>query len=353
MGLAGTLDGQMLILSASLWLTHFVFMVSKDYPAGLYHDAGTTTARLITAVAGALISWCLYLLLKRKTPRAGLDRFLSAVIYSLPACALLTLINEFAFSRLSGNYLAHPELFMNRGEYIFTFSFFLWIFVAWAALYTTLSSGEQLREQERRLAAADAAASTAQLKALQLQIHPHFLFNTLNTLSGLVGAGRKVEAERMILNLSEFLRRTLATPPNQFVLLQEEFDVQRQYLDIESMRFADRLCVEFNIEPGCDQALTPALILQPLVENAIKHALSRSEGAVTIRLSARREGQTLRLSVRDIRAGDAERVSAGFGIGLVNVRDRLAVLFGDRARFSAAATSDGWLSEIVMPWMVA
>jgi sensor histidine kinase YesM len=347
------LDRHVLVLSFSLWLTHFAFMVSRDFPDGLYADPGSTLARLVTALAAGAISWALYLGLARAPPRASMGTFFRTLAWAIPTCALVTLVNEFAFSRFSANYRMHPELFPNRAEIVFTFSFFFWIFVAWAALYTTLLNAQRLREQERRIAAATQAASTAQLAALRLQIHPHFLFNTLNTLSGLIGLGRGADAERMILNLSAFLRHTLATAPDQLVALQTELEAQRIYLDIESVRFADRMNVVLAIEDGCAGARVPSLILQPLVENAVKYGLARSEGPVTVTIRAQRDGGKLCLSVSDEHGGERADAGAGLGIGLANVRERLSVLYGGQATLASTSNARGWTSKVTIPWMTA
>ena len=350
-------DRQVLILCSSVWSLHFVFMqsfiLSFDLPERIYADPGSTLARLLTVLVAILLSWVLHLFLKRVSRREPLSRLLLAAALSVPACALLTLANEFAFSRLSARYLADPSLFLRREEYVFTFFYFLWIFVAWSALYVTLANAEQLRVQERQVSAATNAAAAAQLKALQLQIHPHFLFNTLNALSGLVSVGRTADAEHIILNLSAFLRHTLATPPDQFVPLREELDVQRLYLDIERLRFGDRLQVDYSIDPECDDGLLPALLLQPLIENAVKHALAVTDARVTVTIGACRCNDRLNLWVEDARAGDLSHSSPGFGIGLANARQRLEVLFGARAALSAEPTPRGWISRISVPWMAA
>ena len=236
---------------------------------------------------------------------------------------------------------------------MFTFSFFFWIFVAWAALYATLANAVELREQELRLAVAEKAASTAQLVALRLQIHPHFLFNTLNTLSGLVATGRSASAERMILDLSAFLRHTLTTSPREFVSLQDELEVQRMYLAIEAVRFMDRLRVVYAIDSECVAGLVPALILQPLVENAIKHGLGDSEEPVTITIGASRRSDVLEVWVKDERREPSPCSTTGLQIGLANVRERLAALFGDRAKLHTGQEGSGWLSRISLPWMSA
>ena len=346
------LDRQILVLSVCLWATHLAFMISRDFPDGPFGDLGSTLARLITAVSAIAMSMAIHAFLKRLSARASLGVLFRALALSAPACLLVTVINEFSFSRLSTYYLTHPGTFPSWRELFFTFNFFLWIFVAWAALYTTLSKAEELREQERRVAAATSAAHIAQLKALQLQIHPHFLFNTLNTLSGLVGKGRVDEAERTIINLSTFLRHTLRASPDQFVTLAAELEVQRMYLDIETVRFAERLKIAYAVDDDCLVAMTPSLILQPLVENAVKHCLSQSEEPVKLTIGARRQGETLQLWVTDERNSEGGQSVPGTGIGLANVRERLEALFGAEGRLGTQRNANGWTASVTHPWIV-
>jgi LytS/YehU family sensor histidine kinase len=242
---------------------------------------------------------------------------------------------------------------VNPGEYVFTFGFFFWIFVAWSALVATLSNAEQQREHQRHLSDVRSAAAAAQLKALQLQFHPHFLFNTLNVLSGLIGIGRSTDAERVIQNLSSFLRHTLASSPDKLVPVKDELEFQRSYVNIQSIRFGNRLRVRYAVEEGCNQALTPSLLLLPLIENALKHAMARTEGTVTVVIGAQRQGDSLELWVADERDGkEIDESAAGFGIGLVNVRERLRALYGERASLVAGPTRLGWLSRLTIPWTV-
>ena len=264
------------------------------------------------------------------------------------------LIDQFALAGLSAEYHSAPGLFVNPGEYVFAFGFFFWIFVAWSALVATLSNAEQQREHERHLSAVKSAAAAAQLRALQLQFHPHFLFNTLNVLSGLIGIGRSTDAERVIQNLSAFLRHTLAASPDKLVPLKEELEFQRSYVNIQSIRFGNRLRVQYAIEEACNEALAPSLLLLPLVENALKHAMARTEGAVTVTIGAQRHGDSLELWVADERAGkESGDPVSGFGIGLVNVRERLQALYGERASLAAGPTRLGWLSRLTIPWTLA
>ena len=219
-------------------------------------------------------------------------------------------------------------------DYAITWLFF---FMAWSAFYiATLSHAEALGVQ-RRLADAESAAQAAQVRALRYQVNPHFLFNTLNSLSSLVMTGRTDRAETMLLALSTFFRTSLSLDPSADVSLAEEIDLQRLYLDIEMARFPDRLTVEIDVPAELEQARMPALLLQPIVENAIKYGVSKSRKAVVIRIEARHldnRRMVLEISNRLKHGGKEELPAAtheGTGLGLANVCQRLEARWGSRA----------------------
>jgi LytS/YehU family sensor histidine kinase len=209
---------------------------------------------------------------------------------------------------------------------------------------------------QRRLADAESAAQAAQVRALRYQVNPHFLFNTLNSLSSLVMTGRTDRAEAMLLALSTFFRTSLSFDPTVDVTLAEEIDLQRLYLDIEKARFPDRLQVEILVPKELEHARLPALILQPIVENAIKYGVSKSRKAVVIRIEARHLGDgrmVLEISNRLKHGGKDELPAAtheGTGLGLANVCQRLEARFGYRAscRFGPMA-SGGYKVALTMP----
>ena len=206
-------------------------------------------------------------------------------------------------------------------------------FIAWAALYLALSYAGAVKVLERRAAGLRSAAQAAELRALRYQVNPHFLFNTLNSLSSLVMTGKRAEAEQMILNLSTFFRTSLSGDPTEDVPLSDELQLQRLYLDIEAVRFPKRMLVEIDLPEALHDACVPGLILQPLVENAVKYGVARSRRPVTIRLSAREDSGGLLVTVENdgVAVKDAGEAPTGTGVGLVNVRDRLLARFGDKA----------------------
>lgn len=209
-------------------------------------------------------------------------------------------------------------------------------------------------ERERRALTAEARLAEARLLALQTQIHPHFLFNTLNAISSLLYSQPQA-ADEMLCALSELLRSVLATAERREVALAEELEFTDRYLAIQQIRFADRLTVRREIDPGLENAAVPTLILQPLVENAVIHGIApRSTPGVLI-LRARREGDRLRLSVSDTGAGDRadgeQRLPVQEHVGLGNTRARLAAFYGGDAHFELAPAAEGGLAaRLDLPW---
>ena len=229
-------------------------------------------------------------------------------------------------------------------------------FAAWSAFYMAMLSQAAALGAQRRLADAESAAQAAQVRALRYQVNPHFLFNTLNSLSSLVMTGRSDRAETMLLALSTFFRTSLSLDPSADVTLAEEIDLQRLYLDIEKARFPDRLQVEIEVPEGLEQARLPALILQPLVENAIKYGVSKSRKAVLMRIEARHLGDgrmVLEISNR-LKSGGKEELPAatheGTGLGLANVCQRLEARFGNKATCRyGPLTGGGFKVSLTMP----
>lgn len=223
--------------------------------------------------------------------------------------------------------------------------------LAWCALYLALVTGEKARAAERREGEFRRAAKAAELRSLRYQVNPHFLFNTLNSLSALVLTGKNQAAERMIQTLSTFYRRSLADDPTADVPLREEFAVQKMYLDIEEVRFPHRLRADYHLPAELENFRVPGMILQPLVENSVKHAVAHSSAQITITLSAREEYDRLVVTVADNGPGaqDKDSSHAGHGIGLANVRERLEARFGDAASLVCGPTEDGYATILRLP----
>jgi sensor histidine kinase YesM len=194
--------------------------------------------------------------------------------------------------------------------------------------------------------------SAAHLHALQMQLQPHFLFNTLNAITTLVEFGRQKEAVSMLSHLNAILRSTLQRTSPEKVPLSQEVEIMENYLAIEQVRFADRLRIEIKVEPGALDCLVPCFLLQPIVENAIRHGIANCEIEGLIEASAKREGSTLHLRVRDSGIGvSAVAPQNGHGIGLRNTRERLAHFYRDGYSMKAQPVeSGGFEVAIAIPY---
>jgi two-component system LytT family sensor kinase len=229
---------------------------------------------------------------------------------------------------------------------------------AWSALYYAINYFLQIEEQNDRLERLEAQATSAQLAMLRYQLNPHFLFNTLNSISTLVLLKQTEPANAMLIRLSGFLRHTLVTQPGARVTVAQEVETLQLYLEIERMRFEERLRTEFRIDPAAANALIPSMLLQPLIENAIKYGVSAQEEGARITLAAQVLGHRLRVTVSDTGPGlqgsrrteimdKAPGKTVSTGVGLANIRDRLAQAYGDDHRFAIETPAGGGFNVVI------
>jgi two-component system, LytTR family, sensor kinase len=232
---------------------------------------------------------------------------------------------------------------------------------AWSALYYAINFFLQVEEQADRLERLEAQATSAQLAMLRYQLNPHFLFNTLNSISTLVLLKQSETANAMLTRLSSFLRHTLVTQPGGKVTVAQEMETLQLYLGIEQMRFEERLRSDFRVEPDAAKAQLPAMLLQPLVENAIKYGVSPQEEGAEIAIVAQVVGPRLRVTVSDTGPGmTMNNIEAGLpavrptharrdstGVGLANIRDRLAQAYGEEHRFEIRSPESGGFSVLI------
>lgn len=341
----------------AFWLIYFCIASMKAVITEMPSQDAMLVRRAVVTMAAIGLTYLLYLLLRR-CESASTSRLLTiAFMAAVPLALAYATVNYIAFYLFPID--GHAELLTEAGAkdlrplpMIILASMDWYFFIAtWAVLWIAISYAAKVRDAERRAAAFAQAAVDSELRALRYQVNPHFLFNTLNSLSALVMNGRTDEAERMILNLSTFFRESLTRDAREDIPLAEEIRLQQLYLDIEAVRFPSRLVVQIDVPPTLEDAMVPALILQPLVENAIKYGVSRSRRPVAVRISAEAIGNRLDLLVQD----DADPAvptagTAGCGVGLGNVRARLSARFGDGASLSAGpAASGGWAVHLSMP----
>lgn len=208
------------------------------------------------------------------------------------------------------------------------------ILAAWSCLYFGIKYYRMLQILNEKALKAANAAQQAQLKALRYQLNPHFLFNTLNAISTLIMVKENDTANRMVGGLAEFLRYSLENDPIRRVPLEQEVRAMQKYLTIEEIRFSDRLKVHWQIEDEAKGALVPSLILQPIIENAIKYGVAGKLDGGNIWILGKRFGSDLLLEITDDGPGLGQGKSTSTGLGLANSRERLATLYGDDFAFT-------------------
>jgi sensor histidine kinase YesM len=262
---------------------------------------------------------------------------------SLVACLLYVLIRA-GVGQLQNPLVGMTTTFASTVERLLLKNTFLNLLIYWIIVGVSLAFDyyRKFRDRELRAAALERRLAEARLMALQMQLNPHFLFNTLHTISALMHIDVE-KADRMVARLSELLRLALENTETHVVPLRDELDFLRRYLEIEQTRFGDRLEVLIDVPPDTLDAHVPNLVLQPLVENAIRHGIEPHRRPGRIELRARREGSHLRLEVRDNGAGLPDGSPQRLGVGLANTRARLEHLYGSAQSLAFDTHPEGGL----------
>jgi len=300
-------------------------------------------AEIAIAGGGGLLCYLMYLALRRIRHMAFRRQ--------LPVATLVTIVGAIAFSfivRAGLDLFGYQQPPLSLRFLVLDAARWIAPFGLWTAVTLALSHSIEAGERSRRLAEVEARAHETHLRALRYQVNPHFLYNTLNSVAALILDGRNDAAEKMVLQLSEFFRASLAIDPLRDVSLAEEMRLQRLYLGIEQIRFADSLEVDIDVPRDLESAQVPSLILQPLVENALKHGINAPGRKTRVSLVARKGDGRLRIEVFDNGPGTSEH--AGTGTGLANVRGRLTARFGSAAAIDASSIpGSGFKVSLVLP----
>ena len=399
-----------LLSIAGLWLTYYVLVSLRGLVVGLDLQEALMWRRLIVCLVGAVVTFGMWLVLRLVDSRSLQVKTATALLVALPASLMIAQVNQMVFAdvqdRIYQDYAKEQGIVIRRdesGNLLVEFppipraqrtgpvgttgaaadrremdlddgegrTFVLapapkgaerwrqlsdialgryFLLLAWAALYLAMLAGAQARASQVREERFRTAAKAAELRSLRYQINPHFLFNTLNSLSSLVITGKETRAEAMIQAVSNFYRHSLAEEPTEDVALEDEIALQRDYLAIEEVRFPERLLVAIDLPDDLERARVPGMILQPLVENSVRYAVARSTTPVRVSIEAFAADGRLHLVVADNGPGLPEGTGGGFGIGLSNVRDRLKARFGSRAQVrSGKVEGGGYRTELIMP----
>lgn len=290
-------------------------------------------ASLSTAALGVAITFGLRLVYRR-LGHLPLQRVAPAAILALVSASTAYGILYADIMHASCIECVRPTTILG---YVWYVAAMFYVLLSWSGLYAGIKLVREFRRQADDVVEAKMMAHEAQLKMLRYQLNPHFLFNTLNSLSTLTLEGRRAAASDMIDNLSDFLRYSLESDPVQRVVLGRELESVQRYLGIEQLRFSDRLSVRISVDPSAVDALVPSMILQPLAENAIKHAVAkRAEGGI-IEIEITCDCGMLDIRLRDNGPGYSPAEpgnTESTGIGLANTRERLRVLYGDLAQIT-------------------
>ena len=374
-----------------VWLCYFLLITLRGAIVGLEFQDELLWRRALVCLIGVGVTALLWLCLRVVEQRSLGIKIAVALIASMPGAIMIAQANLWVFDSIeekveqqmgkdrgialrrddAGNLLIDlPRTQMNEDvedvlpqsvliapaptaldQWKMTFDLAIgryFLLLAWAALFLALLAGAQARAAERRGERFRSAAKAAELRSLRYQVNPHFLFNTFNSLSALVMTGKAERAEQMIQTISRFYRHSLADDSTGDVTLEDEIDLQEHYLEIESVRFPERLRVRVDLPSELAGYKVPGMILQPLVENSVKYGVSVSSKPVTISITAREEYGRLVLTVSDDGPGSAGD-KHGFGIGLANVRDRIEARFGNAATIVSGATLTGYETELRLP----
>jgi signal transduction histidine kinase len=310
---------------------------------------------IVPVIIEAIVGYCITLLLStlygsyRRLPRLG--GVLLSVLTLLAATLLYAVLDAFSFSFITAE---APGLNASLvlGSVFLNFT----VLAGWSALYFGINFFIIVEEQIDRMEVLANQASSAQLAMLRYQLNPHFLFNTLNSISTLVLLKQTERANAMLSRLSSFLRYTLANEPTAHVTVAQEVETLKLYLEIEKMRFEERLRPVFDIDARAERARLPSLLLQPLVENAIKYAVTPQEEGAEIRVQVQLAGERVRIGVSDTGPGlldSKPKPSLSTGVGLANIRDRLGQAYGPDHRFETrSAPAGGFSVEIEIPFQL-
>ncbi len=324
-------------LTLIFWILNYFLLTLATALSGNAHLSQIVLVRFGEILLGVCVSFLFHLMLRSRRLLSTRRRMIALAVVTPFAAEI------FAWAVFFIEAAVDPSLNLSGFTWagaVRTITFWTWFFLAWAGMYLSVSYSFDVREEQQRAAEIRERAHVAQLRALHSQINPHFLFNSLNSVSALMLDGSVARADEMVGKLARFLRLGLAADPTDKIELASEIELQRTYLEIEQLRYQD-LVVTFSVPEELESAIVPALILQPIVENAVKYGVAGAPPPATIEITADRSGSRLVLEVIDSGKGKGPKISGG-GIGLANVSQRLGLIYGeDSTALSAGRLADG------------
>jgi len=333
-------------LTVGLWVAQYVYLTARSVIIEGPMLEQMAFRRIFTCIFGVLLCLAMARVLRRFSKSSFSAQVSWAVGLSAIASVLWSAGNLAAMQAPPALYTSKfPDSLREIGVNTL---FMVWSFLSWSGVWLALAYNERLAERELQLSQSQLAAADIQNQMLRYQLNPHFMFNTMSAITTLIAEKDLDRAEQVVLNLCRFLRASLERAPQDKILLREELGLEQQYLSIERVRFEDRLTIEVAAPPELEDCLVPGLILQPLVENAIKYGVGPNRGLVTVRIEARAVEEGLELAVRDNGGARRPRPNGhALGVGLQNVRRRLDAIYGDRAEFRAEPQASGGFEAVM------
>ena len=289
-------------------------------------------ARVVAAVGprGLKVSW-----------------FVLVALLTLALAVVHTAIDRLLYTCARSGWTLQP---IARDEYIQILSVNAWVFFSWTGFFIVILQFSRLRERERAIQELTQVAKDAKLQTLMQQLNPHFLFNTLNSLGALIADQRTHDADRMLVRLGRFLRHVIDADHEDKIVLSSEFAMVRDYLAIQKVRFEDRLDFKIDLPADCEEAMLPVLILQPIIENAVKHGQNRKTAVCHVSISARRHRDRLVLTIVDNGPGFSNLSDIDAGAGLSLIRERLSTHYGQEAQLMLSnSNAKGAMITISVP----
>lgn len=344
-----------------VWGAYFLFVSSRFLYVAQPNAEALFLQRILMTSICITLTWLLYrLLVAVRSSGMGAAIFM----LSLPTIILanyIAIIDHIVFDHTAAlfdfSYLLKPIDFTAFDwAYIIDEAFTRYFILAgWGALYLALSHSKDVQRMMAHSRQLERVNRETELRALRYQLNPHFVFNALNSVSSLIIDRQNEQAEKLVDDLADYMRAVLTGGAEDMISVEQEVDQQVRYLEIERMRFPERLRYSVDIDPAANDWSIPALIIQPLIENAIKFGVSEAGQAINIIISAQVQGDRLRISVANngriqIPEAKVRDDTAGTGTGLSNIQNRLRALYGQNASLLLANSKNGMaIATIVLP----
>lgn len=334
-----------LLLTVAFWLSNYAILTGSAVVSGTPELVPVAILRAVLTLFGVILCFGIHFTLERFAGPSFRSRALIAALLAPVAAEVYAWAVYFGYSILS---LPGWSGTIDWSSAIASLTYYMWFFLAWTGLYLALGYSFDIQTEKLHSAEARSHAQAAQLRALHNQVNPHFLFNSLNSISALIAEQRNADADRMVGKLATFFRRSLSIDPFEDIPLAREIDLQRAYLEIEQLRYPD-LTLDIDCPRALAGAAVPALILQPLIENAVKYGVAGSTPPARIAIVAREADGQLVIAVDDGGTTPPVPAQPGGGLGLSNVKQRLEQRFGDRSRLVARWNDPGFTCTISLP----